>query len=70
MWATEALKDWHDFYVLVGTAAATLLGLLFIAVSLGAGYLRKPIFDLSDSVSSFEASSCEGPFLSHSRHTW
>src|SRR3984885_15148434 len=41
MWAAEALKDWHDFYVLVGTAAATLLALLFVAVSLGAGYLTE-----------------------------
>jgi hypothetical protein len=41
MWATEALKEWHDFYVLVGTAGATLLALLFVAVSLGAGYLTQ-----------------------------
>ena len=41
MWAAETLKEWHDFYVLVGTAGATLLGLLFIAVSLGAGYLTE-----------------------------
>lgn len=40
-WAAETLKEWHDFYVLVGTAGATLLGLLFIAVSLGAGYLTE-----------------------------
>jgi len=33
------LERWHDFYVLVGTAGATLLGLMFVAVSLGAGYL-------------------------------
>jgi hypothetical protein len=39
MWAVDALKQWHDFYTLVGTAGATLLGLLFVAVSLGAGYL-------------------------------
>jgi len=39
MWVVEALKEWHDFYVLLGTAGATLLGLLFVAVSLGAGYL-------------------------------
>jgi len=38
MWVVEALKQWHDFYILVGTAGATLLGLLFVAVSLGAGY--------------------------------
>ena len=35
------LKEWHDFYVLLGTAGATLLGLLFVAVSLGAGYLTE-----------------------------
>ena len=34
-----ALHDWHEFYLLVGTAAATMLALLFVAVSLGAGYL-------------------------------
>jgi hypothetical protein len=37
----EALKEWHDFYVLVGTAGATLLALLFVAVSLGTGFLTK-----------------------------
>ncbi len=41
MWTVEALKEWHDFYMLVGTAGATLLGLLFVAVSLGAGYLTE-----------------------------
>ena len=35
----EALHAWHEFYLLVGTAAATVLALLFVAVSLGAGYL-------------------------------
>ncbi len=35
----QALERWHDFYVLVGTAGATLLALLFVAVSLGAGFL-------------------------------
>src|SRR5580698_10091019 len=39
MWAADALRDWHDFYVLVGTAGATLLALLFVAVSLGVGFL-------------------------------
>ena len=37
----EELKEWHDFYVLVGTAGATLLALLFVAVSLGAGFLTE-----------------------------
>jgi hypothetical protein len=39
MWPYQALKEWHDFYLLVGTVGATLLGLLFVAVSLGAGFL-------------------------------
>jgi hypothetical protein len=38
---TAELEHWHDFYTLVGTAGATLLGLLFIAVSLGAGFLNE-----------------------------
>lgn len=29
------LREWHDFYGLVGTAAATLVGLMFVAVSIG-----------------------------------
>ena len=41
MWAVETLREWHDFYILVGTGGATLLGLLFVAVSLGAGYLTE-----------------------------
>ncbi len=28
---------WHDFYTLVGTAAATLVGLTFVAASVGTG---------------------------------
>lgn len=28
------IEGWHDFYMLAGSAAATLLGLLFVAVSL------------------------------------
>jgi hypothetical protein len=35
----QAIEHWHDFYMLVGTAAATLVALLFVAVSLGAGFL-------------------------------
>jgi len=33
------LQPWHEFYGLVGTAAAALLALLFVAVSIGAGTL-------------------------------
>jgi hypothetical protein len=35
----RALQEWREFYLLVGTAGATLLALLFVAVSLGVGYL-------------------------------
>lgn len=34
---TDALRQWHDFYALIGTAAATLVGLMFVAASIGAG---------------------------------
>jgi hypothetical protein len=30
----QAVDGWHDFYLLVGTAAATLVGLLFLSLSL------------------------------------
>jgi hypothetical protein len=33
------LEHWHEFYLLVGTAAAALVALQFVAASLGAGYL-------------------------------
>jgi len=29
-------SEWHDFYVLLGTASAALVALLFVAVSVGA----------------------------------
>ncbi|HET7849238.1 MAG TPA: hypothetical protein VFL51_09275 [Pseudolabrys sp.] len=35
----RALAEWHDFFILVGTAGATLVALLFVAASLGVGYL-------------------------------
>ena len=31
----QALHEWQNFYLLAGTGSATLMGLLFIAVSLG-----------------------------------
>jgi hypothetical protein len=37
----DALKDWHDFYMLVGTASATLVGLTFVAITIGAGTLTR-----------------------------
>ena len=31
----QLLHEWHDFYILLGTASATLVGLMFVAVSIG-----------------------------------
>jgi hypothetical protein len=31
------LEHWHEFYILLGTAAAALVALLFVAASVGAG---------------------------------
>jgi hypothetical protein len=33
------LDGWHEFYILLGTAAAALVALMFVAASIGAGYL-------------------------------
>jgi len=35
--AMLALREWQNFYVLTGTAAATLMGLLFVAASISVG---------------------------------
>ena len=35
------LHAWHDFYVLIGTAAATLIGLMFVAASISASYMTE-----------------------------
>ncbi len=32
---SDALKPWENFYMLLGTASATLVGLLFVAASVG-----------------------------------
>lgn len=37
----DALKDGHDFYLVIGTASATLIGAMFIVVSIGSGYLTE-----------------------------
>ncbi len=31
------LSDWHNFYIIIGTAAATLTGLMFVVITLIAG---------------------------------
>jgi hypothetical protein len=33
----QAIDPWHDFWVMTGTAAATLIGLLFVAITVGIG---------------------------------
>ena len=35
------LEHWHEFYLLIGTAAAALVALLFVAASVGAGLLSQ-----------------------------
>jgi hypothetical protein len=35
------LEHWKEFYLLIGTAAAALVALLFVAASIGAGLLSK-----------------------------
>jgi hypothetical protein len=38
---TEALHDWRDFYMLAGAASATLVGLMFVAASIGASLFNE-----------------------------
>jgi hypothetical protein len=43
----QAVEGWHDFYLMVGTAAATQVGLLFVSLSLNADVItRKENADL------------------------
>jgi hypothetical protein len=37
--ASSLFEHWHEFYVLAGTAAAALVALMFVAVSIAAGFL-------------------------------
>src|SRR5437016_14482424 len=39
--AVEAFHAWHDFYVLIGTAAATLIGSMFVVASIGSSFLTE-----------------------------
>jgi hypothetical protein len=45
-----AIVTWQNFYLLVGTAAATLIGLMFVAVTFGSTLVTK---DASGSVRAF-----------------
>jgi len=35
--AAQLLEHWKEFYLLIGTAAAALVALLFVAASIGVG---------------------------------
>ena len=37
----ELFHGWHDFFILLGTASATLVGLMFIAISIGASIFKE-----------------------------
>jgi hypothetical protein len=37
----DLIRPWHDFYLLVGTASATLVGLMFVAASIGAQVFKE-----------------------------
>jgi hypothetical protein len=37
----ELSHAWHDFYALIGTAAATLIGLMFVAASIASTYITE-----------------------------
>src|ERR1044072_5159764 len=39
--AAPLLEHWHEFYLLIATAAAALVALLFVAASIGAGMLTR-----------------------------
>jgi len=38
---SQTLRDWQTFYFLVGGAAAGLVGLTFVAITVGSGLLTK-----------------------------
>jgi hypothetical protein len=40
---SQAVNVWHDFYIMVGTAAATLVGLLFVSLSLNVDAIAHPV---------------------------
>jgi len=37
----QAVEGWHDFYATIGTAAATVVGLLFVGLSLNADVITR-----------------------------
>jgi hypothetical protein len=37
----DAVSPWHDVYTIIGSASATLIGLMFVAASVGSGVYTK-----------------------------
>jgi hypothetical protein len=35
------LTEWHDYFMILGTASATLIGAMFVVVSIGSGFLNR-----------------------------
>src|SRR5207253_6895165 len=35
------LTEWHDYFMILGTASATLIGAMFVVVSIGTGFLTR-----------------------------
>jgi hypothetical protein len=48
---TETLRSWHDFFMLAGGSAATLMGLVFVGASLGGNVKRTSMRALQTFVS-------------------
>ena len=48
--ALSLLPRWENFYVIIGTAAATLMGLMFVVITLGSGARNRRT---SDAVGAF-----------------
>ena len=38
---TDVMEGWSDFYTLIGSTAATLIGLIFVVINLGADHAKK-----------------------------
>lgn len=39
----EILRDWRDFFTFIGASATTLMGLMFVAVSLGSNLMKSEV---------------------------
>jgi hypothetical protein len=37
----DVMEGWSDFYTLIGSTAATLIGLIFVVINLGADHAKK-----------------------------